>query len=693
MFLRRITRWLSPKFPHGSKQRRMVRNVVSKMPRYFRNQIVSSLAPIFTSNAHSIQNIGYSMDQGFGLPTSRRPLVSIVIPLYNNWWVTYRCLRALQSNSDNTPYEIIVVDDASTDQTLEALKSIRGITVVRNFINVGYLTSTNRGASAASETSKYLVLLNNDTEPIDGWLDSLYTSIEKNETIAVVGSALIYPNGVLQEAGGQIFAGGNAWNLGRGANPLNNLFTFAREVDYCSAASVIIRKSFWLDVDGFDTRYIPAYCEDSDLALTAWSKGYKVMYEPKSWVIHHEGLSHGKNTDSGLKKYQTANNRKLFAKWEVDLRNHWEDIGIPRFESARNSKGIVVICDHQLPVSTRDAGSIRTVQIIRHIQALGYHAVLVCLDNSTTQVDLDLLQSSGVEVHQNINDFYNSMFLRRERVRAIWTIRQEVYDFFAGKLRQIAPTAIFIADLMDIKYCEDYNPDSGITKGQLEIANEVEHIILVSEVESQEFNLQSNTSKASVVWAEYEPQIGELDWKDSRGLIFVGGFRHLPNLEGIQWFAENVVPLLIEMGFNAPIRVIGSGLDSKTISELSDKGLQMFGGVEDLSTIYRQSRVAVVPLLSGAGRKGKLGEALSFGIPIVTTSVGSEGFSDIANSGMVVADSPLEIAKAIYDLHENFDLWNSASKLGKDYCKSNLSSTAMRNEISRLISVELSNDE
>ena len=271
------------------------------------------------------------MDQGFGLPTSRRPLVSIVIPLYNNWWVTYRCLRALQSNSDNTPYEIIVVDDASSDQTMEALQSIRGITVVRNFTNVGYLTSTNRGAAAASETSKYLVLLNNDTEPVDGWLDNLYRTIEKDETIGIVGSALIYPNGVLQEAGSQIFAGGNAWNLGRGGNPLNRLFSFTREVDYCSAASVIIRKSFWVEVDGFDTRYVPAYCEDSDLALTAWSKGYKVIYEPKSWVIHHEGLSHGKSTDSGLKKYQIANNRKLFAKWEVDFRNHWEDIGIPRF--------------------------------------------------------------------------------------------------------------------------------------------------------------------------------------------------------------------------------------------------------------------------------------------------------------------------------------------------------------------------
>jgi glycosyltransferase involved in cell wall biosynthesis len=317
----------------------------------------------------------------------------------------------------------------------------------------------------------------------------------------------------------------------------------------------------------------------------------------------------------------------------------------------------------------------------------------MCLDNSTTQVDLDLLQSSGVEVHQNISDFYDSVFLRRERIRAIWTIRQEVYDFFAERLRQNAPSAIFIADLMDLKYREDYNPESGVSKGQLEIANEVEKVILVSENEKDEFNSQSKTSKASVVWAEYDPQIGELDWKDSKGLMFVGGFRHLPNLEGVQWLADEVVPVLNEMGFNAPIRVVGSGLETQKISELSGKGLQMLGGVEDLSAIYTQSRIAIAPLLRGAGRKGKIGEALSYGIPLVTTSVGSVGFSDIINSGMVVADSPLEFAKAIYNLHENFELWSSASKLGKDYCKTNLSSMTMRSQISHLISVELSDDE
>ena len=215
----------------------------------------------------------------------------------------------------------------------------------------------------------------------------------------------------------------------------------------------------------------------------------------------------------------------------------------------------------------------------------------------------------------------------------------------------------------------------------------------MSEVEAQEFDRQSKTNKTSVVWAEYEPQKSESNWEDSKGVIFVGGFRHLPNLEGIEWFAENVLPVLKELGLHAPIRIVGTGLNAQKIAELEGKGLQVMGRVEDLAAIYKQSRIAIIPLLNGAGRKGKVGEALSYGIPIASTSVGVEGFSDIMNTGIVVADTPTELAAAIYRLHENYDQWKQASALGKEYCALNLSSMAMRNAISGLISVDLVRDE
>ena len=683
--LQPIIRVVYPYLPLGSPQRLKAKQLMDKLPSFLRNQIIFSLAKISKKDSKFTNSLTYSMDLGFGLPTSDDPLISLVIPVHNNWWITYRCLRSLQGNSDKTPYEVIVVDDASTDQTHESLLNLRGIKVVQNLTNIGYLHSTNRGASLASLNSRFLVLLNNDTQPIDGWLDNLYEAIQKDDSVAIVGSALINQNGTLQEAGGQVFSDGSSWNLGRNKHITSNLFGFVREVDYCSAASVIVRKSFWVELNGFDTQFAPAYYEDTDLAMAAWDKGMKVLYEPKSWVLHFEGSSHGTTLTSGIKRNQITNSSKFFKKWELNLKNHWDSTKGARFEKSRNSKGIVVLCDRQMPSIKRDSGSIRTLQIIRHIQALEFHVVLICMDNSSTSTDVDQLQNSGVEVYTDFNDFRESLKMRESRVGLVWTIRVEVFEFFKNHLKENFPSAVFIADLLDIEYREPYIPNSGVSKRQISVAEEVDKIIFVSETETLEFNDEANVKKAITLWKEFEPQEIKMDWAKTSGLIFVGGFRHLPNLEGIEWFADEVLPELIKIGFNAPVRVIGSGLESSKVLELEEKGLQIFGLVEDIASLYLQSRVVISPLLNGAGRKGKIGEALSFGLPIVSTSAGVQGFAQLQDTGIYIADAPHEMAKIIYELHENYELWNRAETLGKNYCLKHLSSTAMRAAISGLI--------
>jgi GT2 family glycosyltransferase len=680
------------KFTRESKQFHILKSFFSFFPIGFRNKIYTSIQFSGREFGENIFEPDYELSQGLGLPTSSQPILTIVIPVYNNWWVTYRCLRSLQANTDKVPFEVVIVDDASTDQTQEALNSIRGVTVVRNTINRGYLLSTNLGASNASKSSTHIVLLNNDTEPLSGWLDELYETIESDEAIAIVGSALIYPNGTLQEAGGQIFANGNAWNLGRGESPLKPIFSFRREVDYCSAASIIVRKSFWLEVQGFDTRYSPAYCEDSDLALCAWNMGMKVIYEPKSWVIHHEGLSHGKSTSAGQKSYQLENNRKLFSKWELSLNNHWEDRGFSRLEATRNSKGIVVICDRDIPSITRDAGSVRTIQIIKHLQTLGYHVVFNSLNSKATTWDLLSLQSAGVEVHLDTTFFYDSLSTRRERVVLFWTIRQEVYEYFSKHLKEIAPNAIFIADLMDLRYVKEFKENSGISESQLRIASEVDRVILVSETEANQYRSQTKLNNTSVIWAEYEPHEDEIKWEDTNGLIFVGSFKHLPNLEGLTWFAHSVLPELNKIGFNAPIRIVGSGLSAAQSEEFQSKGFKILGRKENLSELYLQSRIAICPLLRGAGRKGKIGEALSFAIPVVATSIGVQGFGLVEESGITITDSPAEMAQQIYMLHHQREPWQIASNMAKIYCKSHLGSQALQSQISELLLVESSRD-
>lgn len=214
--------------------------------------------------------------------------VSIIIPVYNQWKFTYRCLFSILKHTNNIKYEIIIADDVSSDETLNISDAVKNIKVIRNEKNLGFLLNCNNAAKHAQ--GKYILFLNNDTQVQQNWLDTLVELVESDETIGMVGSKLIYPSGRLQEAGGIIWNDGSGWNFGRLDNPNKPEYNYIKEVDYISGASIMLSKKLWNEVGGFDERYIPAYFEDTDLAFEVRKHGYKVMFQPKSIVVHFEGV-------------------------------------------------------------------------------------------------------------------------------------------------------------------------------------------------------------------------------------------------------------------------------------------------------------------------------------------------------------------------------------------------------------------
>jgi GT2 family glycosyltransferase len=243
---------------------------------------------------------------------------SIVIPVWNQLEYTRSCLAALRANTADHLYEVVLIDNGSTDGTPEFLATLDGkVRVVRNSENLGFGHACNAGARIAR--GQYLVFLNNDTAPQPGWLEALLAMAESDPAIGAAGSKLLFPDGRLQEAGARVSRDGLGWPFGRGGDPEAAIYNRSCEVDYCSGASLLVRREAFWKLGGFDLRFAPAYYEDTDLCFGIRRLGLRVMYCPASRVTHFESQTAGTDIITGLRRYLILNRPKFVAKWADEL--------------------------------------------------------------------------------------------------------------------------------------------------------------------------------------------------------------------------------------------------------------------------------------------------------------------------------------------------------------------------------------
>lgn len=246
-----------------------------------------------------------------------KPEISIIILCHNHWDHTKKCVEALLRYAPYDRCEVIIWDNASVDDTrdqgLLLTKQYAWIHYYYSSENLGFSIGNNEAAKYAM--GDYLFFLNNDTEISQNSIDYLSKHLKENSQIGAVGAKLIYPNGQLQEAGGLIFNDASGWNFGRGDDPRDPRYNTVREVDYCSAAALMVRKTLFNRLGGFDPQYSPAYYEDTDLCFGLREIGYLVIYEPLAQVIHFEGGTAGKDSSLGYKRFQEVNKQKFISKW------------------------------------------------------------------------------------------------------------------------------------------------------------------------------------------------------------------------------------------------------------------------------------------------------------------------------------------------------------------------------------------
>jgi GT2 family glycosyltransferase len=250
-------------------------------------------------------------------------LCSIVIPVHGRAGLTRQCLDAIFAHRPEAAFEVIVVDDASPDNTTEVLAAYgEAIRVIHRERNAGFATACNDGAAAAK--GAYLVFLNNDTIPLAGWLDALVSVADSEPTVGVAGSKLLFPNDTIQHAGVVVCQDGNPRHLYAGFPADHPAVNKARRFQAVTAASMLVRRDAFERAAGFDTAYRNCL-EDTDLCMRLGELGYEVRYCPGSVLYHLESVSRGRRSKEIAEAGRLFRDRWGAKAERDDLRYYVED--------------------------------------------------------------------------------------------------------------------------------------------------------------------------------------------------------------------------------------------------------------------------------------------------------------------------------------------------------------------------------
>jgi GT2 family glycosyltransferase len=600
-----------------------------------------------------------------------QPPVVIAIPNWNRVDLLRRCIESILAKTDYARFRICVYEQGSTDGSREYLQSLAPhVDAVLGDENIGFVDANN---ALIRRYAKWdVVFLNNDTEVTDGWLERLVETAYRANNIGMVGPKLIYKDGRLQEAGSQVFRDGSARAYGKYADQADPMFNQLREVDYCSAACLYAKRKVLDCVGGFDTRYSPAYYEDTDLAFAVREAGFKVLYEPRSTVIHHEYSTSGGTAFERME----ANRTKFLEKWAEPLkrqqRNFWEALSV-------NPREKILVIDNIVPAQDRSSGGNRLFEFLL-LLARHYHVVFAYMGAYALQEYVKPLERYGITVFYpgyakavNNYDLDLGAVLQHNDFKFIFFELFGMAEQYLGVVRQYSPGTPVIIDTFDVHFLRETREaitanDAGLLRKaqetqrrELAVYKQADLVLTVTADDKQALLKEDPQLNIAVIPNIHTLPSSVVPRAGRRDLLFVGGFSHTPNVDGVLYFCREILPLVLQQLPQTRLWVVGNAPPPEIVA-LASQNIIVTGYALYLAPYLESALVSVAPLRFGSGMKGKIGEAMAWGIPVVTTTIGAEGMGLQDGIDALIADTAEDFALRIIRLHQSPELWDSVAQ-------------------------------
>ena len=613
-----------------------------------------------------------SSRQRIALPTVQDPEVSIILVLYNQAELTLAVLRSLERAID-VPAEVIIVDNASDDRTKALCERIDGADIIVNETNLHFLRSVNQAAERARGHA--LLLLNSDAFVKPGAIALGRDVLRDQKDVGAVGGKVLLLDGALQEAGCIVWQDGSCVGYGRGRKPDEPEFQFRRDVDYCSAALLFIRRSLFEELHGFDEAYAPAYYEETDLCIRLQQMGYRVVYEPRIEATHFEFAS-ATSSEAAL-ALQRKNLVKLQKRHSAWLKDKCLPAGSRQLDARARPRphGRVLMIDDRVPDPTLGAGYPRANAIIRAMTKAGWFVTLYSITGAPISWEsayrilpheVEIIKDGGVDgLRKFLSDrvgYYDCVLVSRpHNLDSFRSVVRSVPAFLAGtKLIYDAEAVAARREVLQLAVkgisLTEQEQERRITE-ETDLAAGAALVLAVSESEAAFY--RGTGVPVHVIGHCLTPEPTSASFEIRSDILFVGALDddNAPNADSLVWFVHNVMPRLDQLlGADYRLKIVGSNRSS-SVQALAGPRVELLGRVEDIGVHYNSARLLIAPTRFAAGVPIKVYEAAGAGLPVVATTLVAEQLGWRNGVELLTANSPADFATACHRLYRDPALW------------------------------------
>jgi glycosyltransferase involved in cell wall biosynthesis len=358
----------------------------------------------------------------------------------------------------------------------------------------------------------------------------------------------------------------------------------------------------------------------------------------------------------------------------------------------------ILVVDSMVPDPIRDSGSMRLMQMMELLHEQGWRIDFIAADGFATAADIVRLANIGV-CYQAGNPL---RWLRQQgsKLDAVLLCRLPVASQYLGFIRQSSPHAKVVFDTVDLHYVREqraaaltgnkrlYRHAEQSRRRELDAISRSDVTLVVSQEERLTLVRELPSIRVELLSNIHAIHGRRMDFDARRDLLFIGGFGHPPNADAMQWFAQEILPLLRASEPSLVLHVVGD-IDEASRRALARDGLVIHGRVDNIEPLMQRCRVSVAPLRFGAGVKGKVNLAMSYGLPVVVTSIAAEGMFLADESNALVADDPKGFASAILRLYRDRDLWIRLSDGALENVRHHFSVEQARRTLLRVFSPDM----